>query len=170
MNNSGLREARLAIVGCVAGLLATAGGLIGLVSLENKLFVPGQDNRYEPWLIAGDIALVVLFFATLYTLMKAAIQAVHAALAPGRIKTYLGKQMELSGTLAVTLDYWRRLANGSLVVEVIKEVGAFVLGLALIGLVCAGLFGAWHVVASWPTWAIVIVVLLVLNLGGKSDR
>ncbi len=170
MENPELREAARAACGCVLGLVATACGLVWLIQLDNKLAAAHQEDQYEILIIAAAISMVVLFFATLYTLMKAAIQATHAAAPPGRVKAYLAKQIELAGPLSVTLDYWRRLANGSLVVEVIKEVGAVVLGLALIGVVCAGLFGAWHVVASWPTWAIVIVVLLVLNLGGKSNR
>lgn len=170
MENQELRTAGRAMAGWLVGLVVTAGGLVWLLHLDHELFTPGQENEYEPWLIAGVISLAVLFFAVLYTLMKATIQAVYAVAPPGRIKTYLAKQIELSGPLAGTADYWRRFANGSLILEVIKGLGAFVLSVVVIGLICAGLFGAWHVVASWPTWAIVIVALLVLNLGGKDSR
>ena len=113
MENPELREAARAACGCVLGLVATAGGLVWLIQLDNKLAAAHQEDQYVIWMIAGAISLVMLFFATLYTLMKAAIQAAHAAAPSGRLKAYLAKQIELAGPLSVTLDYWRRLPMGA---------------------------------------------------------
>ena len=151
-------------------MLCSSGAIFGINTYEHAQ-MSAHLKYNEFWLAAGLLSFIALFIAGMYTLFKAMIAMAAAAAPDGAVQRYLDNQLKQSVSLEETIAFWKDIGRGLLTIHrwgpravVSTAKGLLMLVLITAGMVACtyGVFSAGSAMSSWPSWAVVIVILLAM--------